>query len=168
MMTGRHPNLAFGVAILAAGASSRMGRPKLLLPWGSTTILGHLLEQWRKAGAHQVAVVCSEADTALSAELHRLGATDVRRLFNPRPEEGMFSSVRCAARWNGWLPELTHWIITLGDQPQVRFETLQTLLKFGAVHREKFASLRAAAALAIRCCSPRRFSGNFGTRPRNI
>ncbi|MGH7953692.1 MAG: NTP transferase domain-containing protein, partial [Limisphaerales bacterium] len=28
--------------ILGAGASARMGRPKLLLPWGGTTVVGHL------------------------------------------------------------------------------------------------------------------------------
>ena len=32
----------------AAGASSRMGRPKMLLPWGATTVLGHLLAQWQQ------------------------------------------------------------------------------------------------------------------------
>ncbi len=46
-----------GVVILGAGASSRMGRPKLLLPWGATTIVGHLLEQWQTLGAAQIAVV---------------------------------------------------------------------------------------------------------------
>ena len=43
-----HPR--FGVVILAAGASSRMGKPKLVLPWGKTSVLGHLIEQWKQAG----------------------------------------------------------------------------------------------------------------------
>ena len=47
----------FGVVILGAGASSRMGRPKLLLPWGDTSIIGHLIEQWRALAAAQIAVV---------------------------------------------------------------------------------------------------------------
>jgi molybdenum cofactor cytidylyltransferase len=137
MSSDRQQISALGVVLLAAGASSRMGRPKLLLPWVNTTILGYLLEQWRKLGASQIAVVCSEADAAVSAELDRLEAVDVRRILNPRPDEGMFSSVRCAAQWTGWLPELTHWIITLGDQPHIRLGTLRTLLEFGAAHREK-------------------------------
>ena len=35
-----------GVVILAAGRSRRMGKPKLLLPWGETSVLGHLIRQW--------------------------------------------------------------------------------------------------------------------------
>ena len=40
-------SMKLGVIILAAGASERMGRPKLLLPWGKSTVLAHLLAQWR-------------------------------------------------------------------------------------------------------------------------
>jgi CTP:molybdopterin cytidylyltransferase MocA len=45
---------AFGVVILAAGASTRMGTCKLLLPWGEKTILTHLLDQWRSAELHKL------------------------------------------------------------------------------------------------------------------
>ena len=48
---------AIGVVILGAGASSRMGRPKLLLPWRDTTVIGAILRQWRELGAAQIAVV---------------------------------------------------------------------------------------------------------------
>jgi molybdenum cofactor cytidylyltransferase len=82
-------------------------------------------------------VVCPQGDAAVGGELDRLKALDVRRILNPRPDEGMFSSIHCAARWAGWLPKLTHWIITLGDQPHIRSETLRALLGFGAAHREK-------------------------------
>ena len=30
--------------ILAAGRSRRMGQPKMLLPWGETTVLGHVIQ----------------------------------------------------------------------------------------------------------------------------
>ena len=49
----------------------------------------------------------------------------------------MFSSIQCAAGWVGWNPELTHWLITLGDQPHLREGTLQQLLDFGARNRDK-------------------------------
>lgn len=121
----------FGVAVLAAGASSRMGRPKLLLPWGGTTILGHLVQQWSEAGARQIAVVCDEANEVLRMEMNRLGLSENAKIVNPRPEDGMFGSIQCAARWRGWTTELTHWVITLGDQPQVRIGTLRALLDLG-------------------------------------
>src|SRR5437764_10462403 len=91
-----------GAVILAAGRSSRMGRPKLLLPWGATSALGHLIEQWRKLGAHQIAVVCAAGDTGMQAELDRLKFPIECRIFNEAPERGMFSSIQCAARWSGW------------------------------------------------------------------
>ena len=33
-----------GAVILAAGRSQRMGRPKLALPWGHTTVIGQVVE----------------------------------------------------------------------------------------------------------------------------
>src|SRR5438093_8516154 len=82
----------FGVLILAAGASSRMGRPKLLLPWGETSILGHLRKQWRSAGIDQIAIACAAGDQAMRQELDRLGFPERDRIVNPAPERGMFSS----------------------------------------------------------------------------
>src|SRR6185369_7472750 len=99
--------LHFGVVILAAGASSRMGRPKLLLPWGGTSVIGHLLAQWRGLGAEQVSVVCAQANVALDQELNRLQFRPEDRIVNPIPECGMFSSIQCAASWKGWKPTLT-------------------------------------------------------------
>ena len=120
----------FGVLILAAGASSRMGKPKLLLPWGGTTVLGHLIAQWQALGAGQIAAVCATGDRAVCAELDRLDFPGVDRVANPTPERGMFSSIQCAARWSGWRNELNHWVIVLGDQPHLRSDTLRALLDF--------------------------------------
>jgi molybdenum cofactor cytidylyltransferase len=126
--------MKLGVIILAAGASSRMGRPKLLLPWEGTTVIDHLLRQWQTLGATQIVVVCAEANTALAAELDQLAFPSVNRVFNPEPERGMFSSIQCAASWSGWEPNITHLAITLGDQPHVRLETLKRLVDFAAAH----------------------------------
>ena len=129
--------MSFAVVLLAAGASSRMGRPKLLLPWGGTSVLGHLLAQWRALDAAHIAVVCATRAEALRAELDRLGVSPADHIPNPRPELGMFHSIQCAARWDGWHAPLTHWILSLGDQPQVRAETLRRLLDFAAAHPGK-------------------------------
>lgn len=126
-----------GVVILGAGASSRMGRPKLLLPWGKTSILGHLLAQWGSLGAEQIAIVRAEANEPLDNELNRLGFPVHNRIVNPNPELGMFSSIQCAAQWPGWHHSLTHWAIVLGDQPHLSASTLAMLLEFVAAHPEK-------------------------------
>lgn len=123
-----------GVVILGAGASSRMGRPKLLLPWHDTTVIGQILRQWRGPGAAQIAVVHRPKDTALAAELDRLDFSTVDRIENPMPERGMFSSIVCAANWPGWKAEIASWAIVLGDQPHLRAATLRQVLEFAAQH----------------------------------
>jgi molybdenum cofactor cytidylyltransferase len=122
--------LSVGAIILAAGRSRRMGRPKLLLPWGGTSVLGHLITQWQALGACHIAVVCALDDTAILAEMDRLAFPAEQRIFNPDPERGMFSSIQCAAQWTGWQVALTHWTLVLGDQPHLREETLRKLLEF--------------------------------------
>ena len=120
--------MKFAAVILGAGASSRMGRPKLLLPWRDTTVIGHLILQWHELGAAQITVVLRPDDSALTAELDRLQFPKSDRIENPRPERGMFSSIVCAARWSGWQPDIASWAIALGDQPHLRTETLRMLL----------------------------------------
>lgn len=128
---------AVGVLILAAGASRRMGEPKLLLPWGKTTVLGRLLQQCVMQQTRQIAVVCAAGAQSLSEDLDRLGFPKADRIFNPSPDRGMFSSIQCAANWPGWHAALTHMMIMLGDQPHLRRETLRTLLDFGARNPNK-------------------------------
>jgi molybdenum cofactor cytidylyltransferase len=125
---------SLGVVILAAGRSARMGKPKLLLPWGETSVLGHLIDQWHALRASQIAVVCAAGNQPIQAELDRLGLPTQDRIVNPAPEHGMFSSVRCAAQWPGWQEGLTHWAIVLGDQPHLQRQTLRRVLDFSATH----------------------------------
>lgn len=105
-----------------------MGRPKLLLRWGETTILTHLIELWTALGAAQIAVVV-EARSPIEPHL-----ADVDWIVNTQAELGMFSSVQCAARWAGWRAELTHFVIALGDQPQVGWQTLRRVVEFAAAN----------------------------------
>jgi molybdenum cofactor cytidylyltransferase len=130
-------SVGLGVIILAAGASRRMGKPKLLLPWGATSVLGRLLDQCKTIGAQQLTVVCAADAPLLAAELNRLNFPQANRIFNPDPDRGMFSSIQCAANWSGWKAESTHFLIMLGDQPHLRDETLRQLLDFGALNPER-------------------------------
>src|SRR5258706_425777 len=100
--------IEIGAIILAAGSSTRMGKPKLLLPWGGTSVMGHLIGQWREAGAEQIAVVIAGGNGVIAQELDRLEFPARDRMVNPAPERGMFSSIQCAAGWAGWKAELSH------------------------------------------------------------
>lgn len=107
-----------------------MGQPKLLLPWGETTVIGHIIDCWRGLGATRVAVVLRPDDHALRAELERLNLPAPDLIPNPFPERGMFSSILCAARHDGWEESLASFALALGDQPQLPRETLRALLQF--------------------------------------
>ena len=117
------------IAILAAGESRRMGQPKLCLPWGKTTILGHILAQWREAGAENILVVHAPGETPVTLELDRLGIPSAQRAATLAPERGMMGSVVTAAQHALRDVSLTHLVIALGDQPHLRAETLRDILR---------------------------------------
>jgi len=117
------------LAILAAGESRRMGAPKLCLPWKETTVLGHLLAQWREAGAEKILVVHPpEQDAPVVRELDRLGVLAGERTPTLAFERGMMGSVVTAACRAEQDPALSHLVIALGDQPHLRPETLRAFL----------------------------------------
>lgn len=74
----------------AAGRSRRMGRDKLLLPWGGTVVLGSVTRALAAGGAPRVVVVSSPDNEALRDWVRRSGH---ELAINPRPERGMLSSI---------------------------------------------------------------------------
>jgi molybdenum cofactor cytidylyltransferase len=113
--------------LLAAGQSRRMGRPKLCLPWGTTTVLGQVVGTFAAAGIEDILVVTGGARAYIEEEVNRLAKTfPVRAVYNPQHEHGeMLGSIQTglAGLDSGTLAAL----IGLGDQPQVREETVLRL-----------------------------------------
>lgn len=77
--------------VLAAGKSSRMGCPKLLLPFGGRPALDRVLATCRRGGVDQVHVVLGEHAEAIQQEAD-LEHSEV--VLNPDPTRGMSSSIR--------------------------------------------------------------------------
>ena len=130
------PPLKYGALILAGGRSERMKRPKLLLPWKDTTIVGHLIRIYGTLRIAQLTVVHYAGDSALKAELDRLAISENQRVSNPESTPEMFSSIVAGIRWTGWQADLTHLVIVLGDQPQIARSTVARLLDFSRKHPE--------------------------------
>ncbi len=121
--------------ILAAGQSQRMGRPKLLLPWGDTTIRETViasfaaglaraeLDQWEilvVTGSAREEVEALVADMKASYQLHTI--------HNPAfAESEMLGSLQAGLRALG--PGAEAALVGLGDQPQVRPETIQGICR---------------------------------------
>jgi molybdenum cofactor cytidylyltransferase len=113
--------------LLAAGLSSRMGQPKLLLPWGGTTVLGQVVSIFAAAGMEEIIVVTGGARKQVERLVGELAKEfPVRAVYNPEYARGeMLSSIQAG------LAALDSWIcaalIGLGDQPQVLEETVRRI-----------------------------------------
>jgi molybdenum cofactor cytidylyltransferase len=109
--------------VLAAGGSSRLGRPKQTLPFNGTTLLGHVLDSARACGFEQLVVTLGGASDEVRGRVDLSGATVVD---NPSYEEGCSSSIAAA------LPALDSrcdvLVLMLGDQPGVGPTIVRTLL----------------------------------------
>lgn len=109
--------------ILAAGQSRRMGQPKLLLPWGGTTVLGQVIATLQRCGLNDILVVTGGARAQVEAAA---AASAVRAVYNRRHAGGgMLSSIQCGL--GAQLPGRRAALICLGDQPQVREETVSAI-----------------------------------------
>lgn len=158
-----------GVVLLAAGRSSRMGRPKLVLPWGGTSVLGHLIGVWWQVPATQIGVVCAAGDAAIEAELERLGFPAANRMVNTDTARGMFSSIQCAAHWAGWDASLTHWALALGDQPHLRLTTLRAVVDLAKANPGKICQPASGGRARHPVVLPgREFRALAGTQCRTL
>jgi molybdenum cofactor cytidylyltransferase len=109
--------------VLAAGGSRRLGQPKQLLPYGSGTLLDHVLDVARVCPFDQrLCVVGGAADDVLGA-VDLTGFTVVR---NEVFGEGCSSSI--AAALSEVDPRSDILVLMLGDQPGVRAESVTALL----------------------------------------
>ena len=128
----------FHILILAAGASTRMGRPKQLLPYKETTLLGHDLTVARSTKLTSLLVV-------LGANRDKIQKStpleEVHITHNPDWETGMASSIKCGIKsiLGGSSPELGV-VIMLGDQPFVNEKLLGELYEKAVMHNKGMAS----------------------------
>lgn len=79
-----------GIIILAAGNSSRLGRPKQLLTFGSKTLLSIVMDEALKTSYKPILVVTGAHATEIT-EKHR--SSGVLYVHNPDWESGMASSI---------------------------------------------------------------------------
>lgn len=108
--------------VLAAGTSSRMGRPKQTVRVGGVPMLERVLKNYRESRVERVVVVIGgHADEVRSAVSFR----DEVVVANPRFAEGMSSSLRLGIRHVG---DADAAIIALGDQPFVRTSTINRIV----------------------------------------
>jgi molybdenum cofactor cytidylyltransferase len=111
---------SFAGVILAAGASSRMGRDKALLPWRDGTFLSATIRALQPATELVIVVAGANALEPIADSQAAFLAV------NPNPQQGQFSSLQVG------LQEVLNRgrdaaIVTLVDRPPSEFDTIEQL-----------------------------------------
>lgn len=114
--------------ILAAGASRRMGQPKMLLPWGNVSVLEHIISVLARAGIEDILVVRGAVREQMEEAVMKYAQRyPVRSVHNENYAHGeMLSSLQCGLRVLNQ-PRLSTAqgptaaaLVGLGDQPQIQ------------------------------------------------
>jgi molybdenum cofactor cytidylyltransferase len=108
--------------VLGAGGSSRLGRPKQLLPFADTTLLGHVVGVARSCRFDQLVVAIGAAAEDVRSAVD-LDAADV--VVNDAYGSGCSSSIAAALAVIDPRCELL--VLMLGDQPGVTASTVAAL-----------------------------------------
>lgn len=113
------------IIILAAGASTRLGRPKQLLPWQGVTLLQHAVQTALTVTTNPVVVTGANGEYLAAA----LDPGQVKLVFNPNWEQGIASSIRCGLQaLLNRTPEPDQVIFMVCDQPFVTAGLLLDLI----------------------------------------
>lgn len=114
--------------VLAAGRSTRMGRPKALLPLGEReTFLTRVVRTFLKAKIEEVIVVVGHQPEALVDALSESGFS-IRVVVNPRYDAGQLSSILAGLEVID-RPAVTAMLLTLVDVPLVLPETISAIVR---------------------------------------
>jgi len=119
--------------ILAAGQSKRMGKPKMLLPWGETSVLEKVISTFKAAEVDDILVVTGGDRERVEALIR----DSARTVFNPSyAKRDMLSSVQVGL--TELRPQVEAVLVGLGDQPQVRERSVQLVIE---AYRKSGASI---------------------------
>lgn len=112
--------------VLAAGLSTRMGQPKLLLDWGGKSVLQTVLHALHAAGIEEIYTVIGASRELIEQNILDL-SFPVKTIFNPDYSNGeMSDSIKVGIRS---LPQdIDAVLIVLGDQPQIEVEVIRIIL----------------------------------------
>jgi len=123
---GEGPPQDHGISavILAAGESSRMGKPKMLLPFGDSSMIEEVVTHAIHSSAGKTIVVLGANHEAIGS---RLKDYPVQTVINHQYAKGMLSSVQCGLR--SIQESAGAAMILLGDQPMVGNQVMDGMIE---------------------------------------
>jgi molybdenum cofactor cytidylyltransferase len=110
--------------VLGAGESKRMGKPKLLLPFGDKTIIEHILDNISQSKAGKILLVLGSHREEI---LIKIGGRPVETVINYRYREGMLSSIQTG--FEALPQDASAALVCLGDQPFIPFSVFDALIE---------------------------------------
>jgi molybdenum cofactor cytidylyltransferase len=117
---------SLGAVVLAAGRSSRMGAPKVLLPWSNgQSIVEHIVAQLIRSRIDHINVVTGFYADDVKERVKPMGAKAVHNRQHKTGE--MLSSIKAGLRA---MPDnVSAALIVLGDQPRIEAKVIYELLR---------------------------------------
>jgi molybdenum cofactor cytidylyltransferase len=115
---------SIGAVVLAAGLSTRMGKPKMILPWNGTTVIKKVVSTLLESGVHPVIVVTGGAKKEVE---QALGHLPVAAVFNPKYANGeMLDSLQLGLK--NLDTSVSAALIVLGDQPSLELQVVRDVI----------------------------------------
>ncbi|HEX5825981.1 MAG TPA: nucleotidyltransferase family protein [Candidatus Limnocylindrales bacterium] len=120
--------------VLAAGAATRFGAAKQLATLDGRPLLQHPLDALAAAGIDDVVVVLGDEAAAIEAAI---AWRTERRRMNPRPGDGLASSLRVGLDAAAEDPDTGAVLVVLGDQPSLRPDVIAAVLAAAAASPDR-------------------------------
>lgn len=118
-------NLKTAAIILAAGTSKRMGEPKQLINWQGKTFLNHVIYKVSQCELSPIIIVLGAYRDKIIQTI--IQNPQIKIIQNNKWTQGISTSVKLGIKN---LPNnIDNVIIFLADQPQVRMDTIESLIK---------------------------------------
>jgi molybdenum cofactor cytidylyltransferase len=116
-----------GLLIPAAGASKRMGSPKQLLKWGTSTLLGHTIETAQSLQCCEICVVLGANYDVIETEINQ---SSIKIIKNEQWESGLGRSIGFGVEHLIEAhPTMNGILIMLADQPLIDARYLNSMIE---------------------------------------
>jgi molybdenum cofactor cytidylyltransferase len=119
-------NSLISAIILAAGESKRMHQSKIVLPWGSGTVISHIISILKSAEIDDIVVVTGGYQELVEKEVEKAGG---RSVYNPDYQnDEMVISLKIGL--NSIIDlKISGFFLVLGDQPTIIPEDLRGMIQ---------------------------------------
>ena len=115
------------IIILAGGSSSRLGKPKQLLPFQGKTLLLHVIDEAKISGADEILVVLGANHEQIQKEVP--SGKKIKMIVNDLWSEGMASSIRAGIGLMQQVIKPDCAILAVCDQPFINSSLFNNLIE---------------------------------------